>query len=60
MSGAASFGSKSETELLELGFGHAGGNCGAGRWKEVVGHCVRGNNGGGSQCSLTRAGVASF
>jgi len=58
--GAASFWSNSKTELLELGFGRADGNCGVGRWEEVVGRCVGGNGGSSALRSLARAGTACF
>jgi hypothetical protein len=58
--GGAHFGSKSETERLELGFGGANKNGGAGQWGGIVGWCVTGGGGGGTLCSLAKAGVAIF
>jgi hypothetical protein len=58
--GAASFGSKCETELLELDIECANENGGGDQWKEVVGWHVQGGGSGGKLCSLAQVGAVGI
>lgn len=53
-------GQKSETELLELGFGCAVGNGGGGRWGDVVGWYLQGSGGVVVPHLVAQVGAVSF